>query len=169
MAIIRELAFFAGKAYSIADTLVKMTDLQLGFDVPSNQGGDITRLEAIREQLATFFTMVYIDPDAFIPDPITGIFTPVDLWFSRWGVESEVFEDYFDRSVGSFDVDDISVPDARFVFGLEGEESIIDDIIPDARILRVIDLDGTELLPIVVDEDSVITEPEPKRTKLGPN
>jgi hypothetical protein len=166
MAIIRELAFFSGKTYHIAETLVKMTNIQMGFTVPAQHLGDLTRLEAIREQIATFFTAIFIDPDEFIPDPITGIFTPVDLWFHRWGVEWDGGSDYFDRSIGSYTVDTTPDPEADFVFDLEGEESILDDIIPDARVLMVIEVDGSELLPIDVDEDDVITEPEAKRPRI---
>ena len=152
MAIFRDLVFFHGKSYHLGETLVRMTDIQLDDGVVCDRY-DIARLESIRQQLADMPYRPFIDPDDFILDPINGLYTPIDIWFARWGIEYDL-DDMMDGTVGTWSLTDDSSDEDSYQECITAEEE--QSLCEDTCIMIVMDpfdeLLGSEEWPITEEE-----------------
>ena len=88
MAIERDLIFANGTAYRLFLTMDNLTTLSDYF----HEEGDMQRSMFCERALSTLsdlrFTM-FVEMDDFICDCITGIETPLDIWFDKFGYVAE--------------------------------------------------------------------------------
>lgn len=150
MPIIRELLFINRRAYSITDTMGFMNELK---DRTTEEEFPTYVYESIMATLIDQKYLIETDEDEFIPDPLTGTLTLLDLWLMRWGVQDRTF-DYFDGTDNTIQTFDMEMSEDD-----EEEECIADsdeeELVIGAHILLELDTELPPSVDVLYEDDDV--------------
>lgn len=152
--------FIGREAYSINETIDRVEGIFFNRDI-RNTIDDVARADVIVSILNELKSVAFVDPETFIPDIVTGVYNPIDIWLSEWGVRIYLVDE---ETIATF-----SVTSSDTLSDLEGEEQIESDeefdLVEDSRIFNDLDaefddLDGTWMYPICIEVDEFSIEEE---------
>ena len=149
MPITRELIFTNRRAYCITDTVNFMHDMR---DRHDEEEFPPYVYDAIISTLEDQYYLVEVDQDEFIPDPLTGVLTLLDLWLLRWGVQDRTMA-YFNGDDATIDTFDVTLSDDTFEEAITAEEE--DEMLVGAHILLDMETIDDDMRDILGDDEEM--------------